>query len=255
MISTCRSTISRTGDEADGCFDPDSGLPGTNLSRRYSFGPGYARYVFSLIQPYLKGRICELGSGGGELTELLTGYESVTAVEAEPARHLHALQRFGYSINIDCVCARYDHCPNPQVPRSAFDTLLAVDFLQYSSDDLFELEVMSDLLCRNGHAIVVVPAAPSLYAPLDRAMGYHRRYDRVYLQDLMEDAGFEVTDVRFFNGPGLLIGWLVRRLLRRKHISQQTLDRTDPAWSIIQTFDRLIPMPVGADLLMVGRRV
>ncbi|WP_419947528.1 methyltransferase domain-containing protein [Candidatus Palauibacter sp.] len=58
------------------------------------------------------------------------------------------------------------------------DSVVSVNVLEHVEDDEEELALMRSLLRPGGHLCLWVPALSALYAPYDRALGHHRRYQR-----------------------------------------------------------------------------
>ncbi len=224
-----------------------AGLPGESM-------PRYARYVFAQIRPFLKGSICEIGSGTGRFTQFLADFPDVTAVEPEGALHISAAQRLAYQINISHVCCKLDDCPNDEVPEGAYDSVLAFNLLEHIRYDITALEIMGELLADAGHLIVVASAGSALHGRLDRAQGRLRRYSRRVLADAFEQAGLQVTRHFYLNLPGLLAWWWMGRLLRRDRISDRSAALADRCAPVLETMDRIARPPIGLSLVMIGKR-
>ncbi len=216
--------------------------------------PRYDRYVFAQIRPFLKGSICEVGSGTGRFTQYLAGFPDVTAVEPESVLHLSAMQRLAYQINISHVCCKLDDCPNDRVPADAYDSVLAVNLLEHIRYDITALEIMGELLADRGHLIVVASAGAALHGRLDRSQGRLRRYSRRVLADAFEQAGLQVTRHFYLNLPGLLAWWWMGRVLRRDRISDRSAALANRCVGVLETMDRIARPPIGLSLVMIGKR-
>ena len=216
--------------------------------------PRYTRYVVCHIRPFLKGRICEFGSGGGRVTRYLAGSEHVTAVESDGALHMSALQQSAHQININHVYCSLDDCPNDQVPGSAYDTVLCIDRLARIEYDITALEIMGELLTAGGNVVVVVPAVRALFGPLDRARGRLRRYTRRILADAFDQAGLQIRRHFFFNFPGVAAWWWLNRLRGRDRLFHRYSALIERAVPIIENLERLAKPPIGLSLVMVGKR-
>ena len=216
--------------------------------------PGYTRYVANQIRPFLKGSICQLGSGDGRLTRYLADHEKVTAVEPDGALHLLAWQRLGYQLNIKQVRCPLEKCPNEEVPAGAYDTVIGVHLLEHVKYDITALEIMAELLSDSGHAIVVVPAAPRLYGRLDRTQGRLRRYSRRRLQRAFHEAGLVATRSFTFNVAGLIAWGLLGTLLRKSTVPPACVALADRFIPLMEKAERFTKPPVGLSLLMVGKR-
>ncbi len=216
--------------------------------------PRYARYVFAQIRPFLKGSICEVGSGTGRFTQFLAGFPDVTAVEPEGALHISAVQRLAYQINISHVCCKLNDCPNDEVPAGTYNSVLAFNLLEHIRYDITALEIMGELLANAGHLIVVASAGPALFGRLDRRQGRLRRYSRRVLADAFEQAGLHVTRHFYLNFPGLMAWWWTGRVLRRDRISDRSAALADRWAPTLETMDRIARPPIGLSLVMIGKR-
>jgi len=72
------------------------------------------------------------------------------------------------------------------------------------------------MLRPGGRLVLLVPAHPALYSPLDRHLDHFRRYRRPELLRLLERCGFKVERSFHFNMLGALGWWFNGRVLRRK---------------------------------------
>lgn len=216
--------------------------------------PRYDRYLFDRVEPFLKGSICEVGSGLGRFTRYLAGHEQVTALEPDGALHLSALRQAAYQINIKHVHRRLEDCPNDEVPAGAYDTVLCLNRLECVTYDITALEIMGELLSDQGHVIVVASAMPQLFGPADRLQGRLRRYSASVLAGAFEQAGLQVTRHFFFNLPGLCGWWLLSRLLRRHAIPRSLQQLGQRGLPLVAAAERLLRPPLGLSLLMVGTR-
>jgi hypothetical protein len=77
---------------------------------------------------------------------------------------------------------------------------------------------MAAVLKPGGRLLLLVPAGPRLFGPLDEVYGHHRRYTRDHLREVVASSGLEVEDLYAFNLLGVP-GWWVSNLRRRRSIS------------------------------------
>ena len=134
-----------------------------------------------------------------------------------------------------------------------FDSILCFNVLEHVPDDEQALRGLRNELRPGGRLLLLVPAHHFLYGGFDRAAGHVRRYDRAPLRALLEDAGFELEQLRHVNPVGGL-GWLARVRLRPGDdwpaASFRTFDRLVP---VVRHLDRL-RLPFGLSLWAVARR-
>jgi Methyltransferase domain len=123
-----------------------------------------------------------------------------------------------------------------------FDSLVCFNVLEHIADDMSALSRFQERVAPGGHALLLVPAHPVLFGPLDATVGHHRRYDRGSLRHALEATGFEPVIVRHVNPVGAL-GWLISgRMMRRDQIPQGPLG----------IFDRLVPFLRRLDAVDLG---
>ena len=94
-----------------------------------------------------------------------------------------------------------------------FGLVLATDTIEHIQDDLGTLREIHRVLCKGGHAIVTVPAFPSLMGQGDIIAQHIRRYRRVELMRLINESGLELMEIFHFNYLLFLPIFLARRLI------------------------------------------
>jgi len=204
--------------------------------------------------PYVRGHVLEVGAGIGQISAQLlqqTALRRLTAIEPVPA---HAALCRARLPGVALIEGTLDDLP----PGEPVDTIVSVNVLEHIRDDARELLGYRRLLAeRAGHLCLCVPARAELYAPIDRALGHHRRYQRPALRALLVSAGFEVTRLDYFNLVGYLGWWLCFRLLQRRHFDVVPLRLFDSlVFRVTHALERGVARPpVGQSLLAVCRAV
>lgn len=174
-----------------------------------------AALLREFCQP-LRGRVLEIGAGIGQFTRVLAGLPGVQEVlSIEPE------SRF-------CQIFRKRH-PGGQLLEGTIDSLgddlewdaiIHINVLEHIHDDEAELaKCRQRLACRGGHLCLVVPARQEIYAPLDRDLGHHRRYAKPELRQKLQEAGFTIIRLHYFNWIGYFAWWFSFCLLRRRHFN------------------------------------
>lgn len=214
----------------------------------------YHRWLFDTAEPYLRGRVCEVGGGTGNITQHLIRYEDVVVIEPEPLSRRLLEERFAGFSHVTIVGLPLDRCPSGVVAADSFDSLLSVNLLEHIEDDLAAVRKMAALVRRQGLVVAIVPALSALLGELDHAAGHYRRYSRASLASIFEQAGLAVVRARYFNAIGAL-GWFVNsRIWGRSRMSQEYYRKCERAVPLVRFFDRLCPIPLGQSLLIVGQR-
>lgn len=211
----------------------------------------YRAALLREFQAHLRGNVLEVGAGIGQISaELrhLPGVEHLLAVEPDA--------RF---------CATF-RARQPQLELLqgtvadlksdvAWNAILSINVLEHIENDLEELAAYHRLLkTSKGTVCLFVPARPEIYAPIDRDFGHFRRHTKAGLRQKLEQAGFEIVRLRYYNFIGYFL-WFANFCLLKKRAF-------DPA--AVRWFDRLVfppvhgletrvcPPPIGQSLLAVA---
>jgi len=212
----------------------------------------YRRVLIAEFAAHLRGRVVEVGSGIGQMTELLIrapGVEEVLAVEPDPRFGPEFRRRLPDTPLLEGTVSQVEagrpcHC------------IVSVNVLEHIEADEAELKAYAALLKANRGALCLfVPARPEIYAPIDKDFGHYRRYTRSVLLGRLKAAGFEVLRLNYFNLIGYFAWWFNFCLLRKRHFDEGAVRFFDGAVFPVSHFleSRLMRPPIGQSLLAVAR--
>jgi SAM-dependent methyltransferase len=219
------------------------------LARRYQ------RWVYSLLEPYVGSRVFEVGSGIGTMTQpLLERAELVFGIEPNEACNGPLLAAVGTHPRFVFRPWHIEACDIDLLLKHAFDTVVCVNVLEHIEDDVHALKVFGSVVAAQaGCVLLLVPAVPAAYGPLDAALGHHRRYTRRGLSDVIERAGLTPRVVRYSNFIGLL-GWYynakISRIAQHSDTQIQIFDTFVAPWA--SHLERIIHPPLGLSLIAVA---
>jgi len=227
----------------------DAGL--ATLRRVDSLGR-YNGFLWSIMKPYVTGRVLEIGSGTGGISRHLLGVRRLVATEP----------RAEYRARLARLFANYDHIavkpftlgePTTELAGERFDTVICANVLEHVEDDAAGLRQMHELLEPGGRVVLVVPMLRALYGEIDRAIHHHRRYERAELVEKLEKAGFVVEELRPVNALGIPGWWLNSVVLRRRSVPGFQAWLNDLLVPLVRLEQRL-GLDIGMSLVAVGRK-
>jgi len=213
----------------------------------------FNRHLYETIRPFCKGRILEVGAGSGNITRFLLQSNDVTATDVEPGAVKLLAGLFsgwdGFAAHVWDVSK-----PAPtELSGQRFDTVVCLNVLEHVLEDQAALCNMRAALAPGGRLVLLVPAGPLLYSPLDKALGHHRRYTRSGLTALLEETGFKVERLFYFNMAGVL-GWFVNgRVLGRDRLPVTQLGLYEHLAPVVLAMERRIRLPFGLSLVAIAR--
>ena len=221
-----------------------------NLTRT----PKYIDWIAKLVRPELGDRVLELGAGIGNFAGVLMGRRfRYCATESDPV-YLHALRnRFLRTPNVEVLELLPDQPDGYGPLQDSFDTALCINVLEGLPDPGVALDGLHRSLQPGGRLIVIAPQGPSLYGPVDKALGQLRRFDRRDLETLITDAGFRMTRVHEINKIGRPGWWLHSRILKSSRISKLSLKLFDTTVWIWRRLDAVLPWR-GLSMLLIAER-
>jgi SAM-dependent methyltransferase len=204
---------------------------------------GLNLWVLNQFRDVLGARVLEAGCGIGNFTELLLDRERLVCLDNDPLYVEMLNWRLGHLENVTTLpfdladSAAYDSLRSERI-----DTIVCLNVLEHIAADEQVLRAYFNLLEPGGHAVILVPAHPSLYSPCDEALGHQRRYTSVELHTKLQAAGFEVVSLEEFNRLGVL-GWSLNKRLGRRDLNPRQM----------KLFDWLLPIAKLMEHLKVGR--
>jgi SAM-dependent methyltransferase len=155
---------------------------------------GRARAVTSTLianHARTEGHVLDFGAGHGGMVDVLRAFGSVTAYEPD-ATPRASCERRGYAA---CVA----HEADLPALHGTFQLIGAFDVLEHVKQDVETLRLLRSLLVPGGALILTVPAWPILWSAHDTSHHHHRRYTPKILRRALEEAGFTVRSLGFWN--------------------------------------------------------
>ena len=209
------------------------------------FALRYHRWIYSQIQPFVKGRVLEIGMGHGLYTQFLSqNAREVVATDIDQ----EVIDSAGQIVSAKNVTFRRLDLTDIQdlknLEAERFDTVVCLNVLEHIEDDYRSVQGMANSLASGGHLIIDVPCDPRLYNALDSFAGHYRRYTPQTLSKVLEKAGLHVTSLHYVNLLGAVGWWTYGRLFRPKSLADDSVNFA--AWF----FDRvLVPVSMVVDTL------
>jgi len=194
----------------------------------------YRRALLKVFSPYLRGRVIEIGAGTGQFTgelRTLPSIQYLLSIEPDPKFCAEFRKTLPGQPLVEGVITSVTD-PNP------WNGILSVNVLEHIREDQSELALYANLLKKeHGRLCLFVPARQEIYAPIEVDFGHHRRYSRGNLRRKLENAGFKILRLHYFNFIGYFGWWWSFRVLGQRKFNP----------SMVRLFDRYI-FPVGFGL-------
>lgn len=190
----------------------------------------YRKAIIAEFSEYLKGEVLEIGAGVGQISEAILSLPSVAnLVAVEPDTGFQA----GFRKRLPEI-RLVEGTTADLTAGESFNSAIMVNVLEHIEYDEEELRNIHGILKpHNGHICILVPARQEIYSKLDGHFGHFRRYDKTMLRSRLEQAGFQIEKLHYFNMIGYF-AWAIRHKL---------LGAMDFDINQVRLFDRVIFPP------------
>lgn len=219
----------------------------------------FNQWMFDTIYPYCKGRILEIGSGIGNISQFFVDAKAFITLSDIRENYCSQLKdRFSDASTLEDVILL--NLIDPDFERkyanykNTFDTVFALNVVEHIKDDVLALKNCKFLLKDGGTLLILVPAYQSLYCSFDRELGHYRRYTRKTLSNVFEENHFKIDHYRYFNSVGIL-GWIFSgKILKKKTIPEGQMGIYNKLVPVFKIFDKIFLRAIGLSVILVGKK-
>jgi 2-polyprenyl-3-methyl-5-hydroxy-6-metoxy-1,4-benzoquinol methylase len=146
------------------------------------------------------GTALDVGAGDAWFAEQLASRSDIRRIvcwDTAYSREFLASRRLSEPLRVELTADQ---------PAGRFDLLLLLDVLEHVKDaDLFLTHLVRDNLSPTGHALISVPACPSLFSSHDVRLRHYRRYTPALAEALVGHSGLEIVrSAGLFHSLGLV---------------------------------------------------
>ena len=237
---------------------PDTADEGLMTLQAIAQAGSFNKWMYDTIRPFCKGRILEIGSGIGNISDFfIADKANILLSDVRPAYCDYLRGRYAGSANVQGVMTI--DLAHPQFETAYaqllnnFDTVFALNVVEHISDDDRAIGNAASLLAPGGNLVILVPAYQWLYNRFDRELHHYRRYTRKSLVSLMSPHA-RVVHSQYFNLPAIP-GWFVSgRLFNRKTIKGWQMKLFNGLVPVFRVMDRLVQNKLGISVIAVASR-
>lgn len=138
-------------------------------------------------------RILDIGCGAGATLRELARLGEAVGLDTEPTAVEAARRRSGCDVRLGSLPADLPFEP------ASFHVVTLLDVLEHIEDDAASLRAIHAVLKPGGLLLCTVPAYRFLWSEHDVLNQHKRRYTRGELRARMEEAGFRVSKLTYYN--------------------------------------------------------
>jgi SAM-dependent methyltransferase len=230
---------------------------GFETLQTFSQAPAFNHWLYDKISSSAHGKILEIGSGIGNISEFLLAEQSSVYLSDIREEYCQVLEeKFSGHKHLGGIYLL--DLTKPDFPAQypdlleKFDTVIALNVIEHIRDERAAIWNAKALLVNGGRLIVLVPAIPSLYNSLDRHLGHFRRYTKTALKKCFEQADLKFGGSEYFNASAIPGWWISGSLLKDDTITQGKLRFFNRMVPIFKFFDKMASPFLGISLIASG---
>jgi SAM-dependent methyltransferase len=227
---------------------------GEKTLRSIAIADRFNAWMYEQVRPYAQGKILEIGSGIGNLSEFFVKDRcdlTLSDVRTQYTEQLAEKFPGREVLEIDLVHPNFDVQYGHHL--GTYDLVFALNVVEHILDDRLALRNMRSLLKRGGIMFVLVPAYPCLFNNFDRALEHHRRYT-VKSLSAVHPSGLSVISTRYFNVMGIPGWYIVGGVLGKEIIPAANMRLYNTLTPVFRWIDRLLFYRFGLSVIRVSRR-
>jgi len=234
-------------------------LEGMQTLEAIAVAPRLNEWMYQTISKNLSGRVLEVGSGIGNISEFfLRENRSICLSDVRDNYCDYLRQQFEGKktlegiFKLDLVHPNFDKEYAEYI--GTFDSLFALNVIEHIEDDRLAIANCKKLLKKGGRMVILVPAYQFLYNSFDKALEHYRRYNRKNLSQLFLDNDLKINYSQHFNFIGLF-GWYVTgSLMKKELIPTGQMKLYNSLVPVFKLIDKLVLNKMGLSVMVEGEK-
>ncbi len=219
--------------------------------------PRFNEWMYKVTSSRLTGRILEIGSGIGNISE----------------QYLKDGRKLMLSDIRDNYCqylgSKFEHEPTYAGVRTLdlvhphfeqeyadllgnFDGVFALNVVEHIADDNLAIANAKKLLCKGGRLVILVPAYQALFNEFDRSLEHYRRYTEGSLKSIFEKNNFQIVHSQYFNFAAIAGWWFSGNILKKKTIPAGQMQLYNMLVPIFKIIDKIVLNKIGISVIVEG---
>ncbi|WP_333599022.1 class I SAM-dependent methyltransferase [Flavobacterium sp.] len=211
-------------------------------------------WMYHTIAPYCSGRILEIGSGIGNISQFFIAHKQEIVLSDLRDNYIEILKnKFPNEVvKIDLVDPDFDVKYGPFL--ETFDTVFALNVVEHIKDDVQAIANCKKLLKKGGTLIILVPAYQGLYNTFDTELEHFRRYTKSTLEPIIIKNDLKVSQQFYFNLIGILGWYFSGNILKKKTIPEGQMGLFNLLVPIFKLADKLTFNKIGLSVINVSKK-
>lgn len=213
-------------------------------------------WMYETISSHCSGRILEIGSGIGNISQyLLKSNSNVVLSDIRTDYLIHLRNRFPTAkrivkLNLEII----DFSSEAVLDLGQFDTIVALNVIEHIEHDDLAISNCYKLLKPGGKIIILVPAYQIIYNKIDQELAHYKRYSSHSIQKLLIEKHFLVVESKYFNFVGL-IGWIFFGIIsKQRKLPKRPVGIFEAFVPLFKIIDFLLLNKMGLSVITIAKK-
>lgn len=232
-------------------------LEGQATLEAIAAAPRFNAWMYAVTSRHLTGRILEIGSGIGNISEqFLNDGRSLMLSDIRENYCAHLQETFGNAPT--CLGVRLIDLVHPDFSTEyadllgSFDGVFALNVVEHIENDGLAIQNARLLLRDGGRLVILVPAFQSLYNGFDRALEHYRRYTEGSLRRIFEQQKLTIQCSQYFNLAAIAGWWFSGNVLKKEMIPTGQMRLYNALVPVFKLIDKAVFNRVGISVIVEG---
>ncbi|MBK9639268.1 MAG: class I SAM-dependent methyltransferase [Bacteroidetes bacterium] len=228
---------------------------GLHTLEAISLAHHFNAWMFEQVQPFMKGRILEIGSGIGNISQYFIDANADIIMSDVREEYCNALsQKFPKNqiLLLDLVHPHFDNVYSHLL--GSFDSCFAMNVIEHIEDDHLAMKNLVSLLKVGGKVLILVPAGPLLYNDIDRGLFHFRRYTSKTIDHLFQSAPLLMEKKWMFNALGIPAWFFGGKIMKKKEVDGKQMNLYDKLIPIARFLDWISFRKIGLSIIALATK-
>lgn len=219
--------------------------------------PRFNAWMYRETSRRLTGRILEIGSGIGNISEQFLRDGRSLMLSDIRENYCEQLQE-AFGNEPTCLGVRLIDLVHPDFATEyadllgSFDGVFALNVVEHIENDGLAIQNARLLLRDGGRLVILVPAFPTLYNGFDRALEHYRRYTEGSLRKIFVAQKFTIKHSQYFNLAAIAGWWFSGNVLKKETIPMGQMKLYNALVPIFKIADKCVFNRVGISVIVEG---
>ena len=216
----------------------------------------FNEWMYSTISPNCNGRILEIGSGIGNISQFFIRDKKEIVLSDLRDNYCEIIkQKYPNNTIIKIDLVHKDFVNEYKNLIGTFDAVFALNVVEHIEDDVLAIANCKKLLKTGGKLTILVPAYQFLFCDFDVELEHYRRYTKSSLNTIIDKNNLKRKKTFYFNFIGIFGWFFTGKILKKKTIPEGQMGLFNKLVPVFKLADFLTFRKIGLSVICVSEKM